>query len=66
LKQVEPLASFHRRLPETDGEWSMARYIEATETNDERFRASIMNEILDYHREDLEATRAVLPGAQRT
>jgi predicted RecB family nuclease len=60
LKQVEPLASFHRRLTETGGEWSMARYIEATETNDERFRASIMNEILDYNREDLEATWAVL------
>ena len=38
----------------------MARYIEATETDDEGLRASIMDEILDYNREDLEATWAVL------
>ena len=38
----------------------MARYIEATETADERVRAAIMDEILAYNREDLEATWAVL------
>jgi len=38
----------------------MAKYIEATETEDESARAALMNQILDYNREDLEATWAVL------
>ena len=38
----------------------MAKYIEATETDDERERAAIMDEILAYNREDLEATWAVV------
>jgi predicted RecB family nuclease len=38
----------------------MAKYIEATETDDELERATIMDEILAYNREDLEATWAVL------
>ena len=38
----------------------MARYIEATETDDEAERAAIMDEILAYNREDLEATWAVM------
>ncbi len=38
----------------------MARYIEATETDDEELRASIMDQILAYNREDLEATWAVM------
>ena len=43
----------------------MARYIEATETADERLRAEIMDEILAYNREDLEATWAVLEWCAR-
>ena len=43
----------------------MARYIEATETDDERVRAAIMDEILAYNREDLEATWAVLEWLRR-
>ncbi len=38
----------------------MARYIEATETRDSAKRDAIMDEILAYNREDLEATWAVL------
>ena len=38
----------------------MAKYIEATETDDEVERAAIMDEILAYNREDLEATWAVM------
>ena len=38
----------------------MARYIEATETTDERVRAEIMDGILAYNREDLGATWAVM------
>jgi predicted RecB family nuclease len=60
LKEVEKLAGFERTLPEYGGEWSMARYIEATETADERLRGEIMGQILDYNREDLEATWAVM------
>jgi predicted RecB family nuclease len=60
LKQIEKLAGFERTLPDGGGSWSMARYIEATETNDAEFRAEIMKEILTYNREDLEATWAVL------
>jgi predicted RecB family nuclease len=43
----------------------MARYIEATETADERLRAPVMDEILAYNREDLEATWAVLGWLRR-
>jgi predicted RecB family nuclease len=60
LKTVEQLAGFKRTLEEYGGEWSMARYIEATETADERVRDEIMDEILAYNREDLEATWAVM------
>lgn len=60
LKEIERLAGYQRRLSESGGEWSMARYIEATETADEAARAEIMDEILAYNREDLEATWAVM------
>jgi predicted RecB family nuclease len=60
LKQIERFAGFERRLTDAGGEWSMARYIEATETSDERLRAEIMDQLLAYNQEDLEATWAVL------
>jgi predicted RecB family nuclease len=60
LKSVEELVGFERKLEEYGGDWSMARYIEATETEDESQRAAIVDEILAYNREDLEATWAVL------
>ena len=60
LKLVEQIAGYERQLTDAGGDWSMARYIEATETDDEGLRSSIMDEILDYNREDLEATWAVL------
>ncbi len=60
LKQIETLTGYRRKLEEFGGEWSMARYIEATETDDEDQRAAIMDEILAYNREDLEATWAVM------
>ena len=60
LKQVEQLAGYERRLEESGGEWSMVAYIEATETADEDARSAIMDEILAYNREDLEATWAVM------
>jgi predicted RecB family nuclease len=60
LKQIEQFAGFERQLIDAGGEWSMSRYIEATETPDENLRAWIMHQILAYNREDLEATWAVL------
>ena len=38
----------------------MARYIEACETDEAAVREGIVNEILAYNEEDLEATRAVM------
>ena len=60
LKEVELLAAYERRLEESGGEWSMARYIKATETEDAELRARIMDGILAYNREDLEATWAAM------
>jgi len=60
LKDVETLTGYERQLEEYGGSWSMARYIEATETNDRTERDTIIDEILAYNREDLEATWAVL------
>lgn len=37
----------------------MAMFIEATETSDEEKRKELMDEILKYNREDLEATWTV-------
>jgi len=60
LKDVETLTGYERRLEESGGEWSMAKYVEATETRDAGERDAIMDEILAYNREDLEATWAVM------
>lgn len=60
LKVVEAYIGFRRTQEEYGGQWAMAKYIEATETNDEGLRAQVMNSILDYNREDLAATWAVL------
>ena len=60
LKEIETLTGYERQLEESGGEWSMAKYIEATETDDETVRAAILDEILAYNREDLEATWAVM------
>jgi len=40
--------------------WSIAKFIEATETEDAQVREELMNEILTYNHEDLGATWAVL------
>jgi predicted RecB family nuclease len=60
LKAVERLTGYERQLEESGGEWSMARYIEATECEHPARRLEIMDEILAYNREDLEATWAVM------
>jgi predicted RecB family nuclease len=60
LKVVERHVGFKRSQKEYGGEWSMARYIEATETEDEKLRQTVMADILKYNEEDLAATWAVL------
>ncbi len=59
LKVVEKYVGFKRTLEESGGQWAMATFIEATETNDEGKRKELMDKILAYNREDLEATWAV-------
>ena len=60
LKVVEKYVGFKRTLNEVAGDWAMAKYIEAIETQDLDVRNDIMAQILDYNREDLEATWKVL------
>lgn len=60
LKQVEKHVGFKRTQKEYGGDWSIAKFIEATETEDEKERAEVMNSILTYNQEDLEATWVVL------
>lgn len=64
VKRVEKQAGYCRTLPEGSGDWAMARYIEATEMDDPQERQEIMDEILKYNREDLEATWSVLQWLQ--
>jgi uncharacterized protein len=59
LKVVERYIGFKRSLDEYGGDWAMAQYIEAVETEDEDRRRTIMDKILTYNKEDLEATWAV-------
>lgn len=42
------------------GDASIAAYMEATETNDQTLHETLMKQVTDYNREDLEATRAIL------
>lgn len=60
LKVIERYIGFERSQEDYGGDWAMAKYIEATETENEAERAEVMAEILAYNREDLEATWAVL------
>ena len=71
LKVVEDYVGFERKEDEYGGTWAMATFIEATETNDEGERKQLIDRILSYNREDLEATWAVFqwlrtkrPGSQ--
>ena len=71
LKVIEKYIGFKRTQEEYGGDWAMAKYIEATEIGDEKQRADVMEQILLYNKEDLQATWEVLRwlrarGAQRT
>ena len=56
LKVVEDYVGFERNEAEYGGAWAMATFIEATETSDEGKRKELMDKIIAYNREDLEAT----------
>jgi predicted RecB family nuclease len=60
LKTIEQYVGFKRTQEEYGGTWSMATFIEATETQDEEKRNELMGEILLYNEEDLRATWAVM------
>jgi len=60
LKVVEKYVGYKRTLGEVAGDWAMAKYIEAIESEDPDQRDKVMAEILKYNQEDLEATWAVL------
>ncbi len=59
LKVVEEYVGFTRTQDEYGGSWAMAKFILATETEDQAERNSLMAEILTYDEEDLAATWAV-------
>jgi len=60
LKLVEQYVGFTRTQEEYGGDWAMATFIEATETEDETKRRRLLKAILKYNKEDLEATWTVL------
>ena len=60
LKVIEKYVGFKRTQDEYGGDWAMAKYVEATELGDSTEREKVIEEILTYNREDLEATWAVL------
>jgi predicted RecB family nuclease len=64
LKVVEGYVGFKRKQEEFGGAWAMAQFILATETGDEAERIARMAQILEYNREDLAATWAVLEWLQ--
>lgn len=59
LKVIEQHVGYKRKQAEYGGQWAMAMFIEATETNDESKRKELMDQIIAYNREDLEATWTV-------
>ncbi|MCG3204908.1 MAG: hypothetical protein KCHDKBKB_01625 [Elusimicrobia bacterium] len=59
LKVIEPYVGFKRTQDEYGGQWSMAKYIEATEMEDPQERDAVMNEILVYNKEDLASMWAI-------
>lgn len=60
LKVIERYVGFARSQTEYGGDWAMAEYIKAVEMHDDRRRREVMDAILLYNQEDLEATWAVL------
>ena len=59
LKLVERRAGYKRTMDEFGGNWAIVNYALAVESNDENLRNEVMDQIVLYNREDLEATWAV-------
>jgi predicted RecB family nuclease len=49
----------------TNGQWAMARYIEAVESGDEDACVDVLNRIKAYNSEDLDSTWAVFTWLQK-
>jgi predicted RecB family nuclease len=64
LKAVERLAGFTRTMEEYGGDWSIVQYLKASRSDDEALRRKVMETILRYNEEDLQATWAVLLWAR--
>ncbi len=60
LKVIEQYAGYKRTMQEFGGDWSIVQYIRAVETEDQDLRQCIMNDVLKYNEEDLQATWAVV------
>jgi predicted RecB family nuclease len=59
LKVIEKYVGFRRTQGEYGGDWAIAQYIEATETEYTAKRQEVMDKILIYNCEDLAATWAL-------
>ena len=59
LKAVEGLAGYERSMEDYGGDWSIVQYMKAQASDDPSERQAIIDEIVLYNREDLEATWAV-------
>jgi predicted RecB family nuclease len=59
LKLVELRAGYKRTMDEFGGSWAIVNYALAVESKDEVIRKEVMDQIVKYNREDLEATWAV-------
>jgi predicted RecB family nuclease len=60
LKVIEAYLGYERKLAGYKGDKSIARYMEAVESDDQGHRDEIIRELCQYNGEDLEATWAVL------
>ena len=59
LKLVELRAGYKRAMDEFGGNWAIVNYALALKSDDEAIRKDVMDQIVKYNREDLEATWAV-------
>jgi predicted RecB family nuclease len=60
LKTIEQYAGYKRTMAEFGGDWSIVQYIRIVETEDQDLRQNIMDDILKYNEEDLQATWTVV------
>jgi predicted RecB family nuclease len=64
LKVIERLCGYTRTMEDFGGDWSIARYIRASESRDTAEQKRIIAEIARYNEEDLQAMAAVLRWAR--